>query len=145
MISPVQPIVVTCGRSHEKPCCAQILPTLVSGELAGAMVIVISHIQLTHTCSHQHTHIHTYSFTRTHRYSDFSALHQELKSSFPEEQFPAMPKKVFFGRSQTRSVAQQRMKDLQTYLQVCREMCVCLCALLPPALHVCATNCYTCE
>jgi len=37
-----------------------------------------------------------------------------------------MPKKVFFGRSQTRSVAQQRMKDLQAYLQVCRELSVCV-------------------
>ena len=32
-----------------------------------------------------------------------------------------MPKKIYFGRSQTRNVAQQRMKELQSYLQVREE------------------------
>ena len=52
------------------------------------------------------------------RYSDFHGLHQELKSTFSSAKFPPLPKKIFFGRSQTKAVAQQRMKDLQLYLQV---------------------------
>ena len=53
-----------------------------------------------------------------HRYSDFHTLHHDLKTFCPSELFPPIPKKIYFGRSQTRTVAQQRMKELEGYLQV---------------------------
>ncbi len=53
-----------------------------------------------------------------YRYSDFYALHQELKATFQEVPFPPMPKKIFFGRSQTKNVAHLRLGDLNHFLQV---------------------------
>ena len=67
-------------------------------------------------CSYNY--LANYSHCLYCRYSEFHALDQELKTEFPEEKFPPMPKKIFFGRSQIRTVAQQRMKELQAYLQV---------------------------
>ena len=66
------------------------------------------------------------------RYSEFHSLHQKLRSSFPRQRLPALPRKILFGRSQVRAVAQQRMTELQRYLKVCTNkycmrVCVCVC------------------
>lgn len=76
---------------------------------------------------HSHTKYYIYEIQvedgdRKHmiyrRYSDFHSLHQALRCTFPDaKSLPGMPKKIYFGRSQTRNVAEQRMKDLQSYLQ----------------------------
>ena len=65
-------------------------------------------------CIHNNT-LFVFLFSR---YSEFYALHQELKATFCEVSFPPMPKKIFFGRSQTKTVAYQRMGDLHQFLQV---------------------------
>lgn len=52
------------------------------------------------------------------RYSEFYRLNQELHSTYPNLRFPPFPKKIIFGRSQIRNVADKRMVELQTYLQV---------------------------
>lgn len=52
------------------------------------------------------------------RYSEFHSLQQELKAALPDHiKLPPLPKKIIFGRSQTKQVAQQRMMELQAYLQ----------------------------
>ena len=71
------------------------------------------------------------------RYSEFHSMHQKLRSSFPRHRLPAFPRKILFGRSQVRAVAQQRMTELQRYLKVhtCACMCVRACARTCPSLH----------
>lgn len=60
------------------------------------------------------------------RYSDFYDLEQQLKKRFPidsgarssgDRVLPNLPQKRYIGRSAIHDVAQQRMPDLQTYLQ----------------------------
>ena len=57
-------------------------------------------------------------FLSFYRYSEWYSLNQTLRKAFPLEIFPPLPKKIFLGRSQKRTVAQQRMGELQQYLQV---------------------------
>ena len=71
----------------------------------------------------------SFSLPAACRYSEFHSLHQALKCSFPDTKLTPMPKKIYFGRSQTRTVAKQRMKELESYLQVCFSYC-CSCMLL---------------
>ena len=58
------------------------------------------------------------------RYSEFYRLNQELRSTFPNLKFPPFPKKIIFGRSQVRNVADKRMVELQTYLQVIHDVAI---------------------
>ena len=76
-----------------------------------------------------------------YRYSEFYSLHQKLRSSFPRHRLPALPRKILFGRSQVRAVAQQRMTELQRYLKVCTNkycMRVCVCACMRVHVLTCA-------
>ena len=41
-----------------------------------------------------------------------------MRKAFPKESFPKLPKKIFLRRSQVRAVAEERMRQLQMYLQV---------------------------
>ena len=71
------------------------------------------------------------------RYSEFHSMHQKLRSTFPRHPLPSLPRKILFGRSQIRAVAQQRMTELQRYLKVrtcgpdCMPVCMCI------HVHVC--------
>lgn len=53
-----------------------------------------------------------------YRYDDFLTLHLELRSLFPTHKLPHLPKRKVLGRNETHTVAQQRMRVLQVYIQV---------------------------
>lgn len=60
-----------------------------------------------------------------HSFSEFNSLHERMKVTFSTRVLPSLPKKIYFGRSQVRSVAKQRMKDLEIYIQVSISIVCC--------------------
>jgi len=77
---------------------------------------------------HLHTHVYCLKqnfifliISCAFRYSEFYRLNQELRSTYPNLRFPPFPKKIIFGRSQVHNVADKRMVELQTYLQVIHD------------------------
>ena len=61
------------------------------------------------------------------RYKEFHDLNQRLEDRFPvdagyfnkeERTLPELPKKIIFGRSAVRNVAEQRLPILDTYMRV---------------------------